>query len=71
VVTGVGISQGGADYDHFRVFGKSPCEKFSRATFSPARMSRWSISGDSDAGPMVATILVLWIGNGEFMGVVG
>ena len=38
---------------------KSPCEKLSRATFSPARMSRSSISGESEAGPMVATILVL------------
>ena len=38
---------------------KSPCEKLSRATFSPARMRRSSISGESEAGPMVATILVL------------
>ena len=28
-------------------------------TFSPARMSRSSISGESEAGPMVATIFVL------------
>ena len=46
---------------------KSPCEKLSRAMFSPARMSRSSISGDSDAGPMVATILVLWLGNNIVM----
>ena len=38
---------------------KSPCEKFNRAMFSPARMRRSSISGDSEAGPIVATILVL------------
>ena len=43
---------------------KSPCEKLSRAMFSPARMRRSSISGDSEAGPMVATILVLWSGSG-------
>ena len=42
---------------------KSPCEKLSRATLSPARMRRSSISGDSEAGPMVATILVLWFGS--------
>ena len=42
---------------------KSPCEKFNRAMFSPARMRRSSISGDSEAGPMVATILVLCAGN--------
>ena len=36
-----------------------PCEKFSRATFMPARMRPSSISGEFDAGPMVATILVL------------
>ena len=42
---------------------KSPCEKLRRATFSPARMRRSSISGDSEAGPMVATILVLWFGS--------
>src|SRR5262249_2251417 len=37
----------------------SPWEKFSRATFIPARIMRPSTSGDSDAGPMVATIRVL------------
>ena len=42
---------------------KSPCEKLSRAMFSPARMRRSSISGDSEAGPIVATILVLWSGS--------
>src|SRR5438094_7478840 len=44
-----------------------PCEKFNRATFIPARMSRASISGDSDAGPIVATILVLCAGSAAFM----
>src|SRR5207247_8505812 len=44
-----------------------PCEKFNRATFIPARMSRVSISGDSEAGPIVATILVLCAGNAAFM----
>src|SRR5438876_1742168 len=44
-----------------------PCEKFNRATSIPARMSRASISGDSDAGPMVATILVLCAGSAAFM----
>jgi Ribonuclease HepT-like len=42
---------------------KSPYEKLSRAMFSPARMRRSSISGDSEAGPIVATILVLWSGS--------
>src|SRR6266571_3817467 len=46
---------------------KSPCEKFNRATFIPARTSRISISGDSDAGPMVATIFVLCSGNAAVM----
>jgi hypothetical protein len=42
---------------------KSPWEKLSRATFIPAR-SICSITGwDSDAGPMVQTILVLFGGN--------
>src|SRR5918996_1215923 len=44
-------------------FERCPCEKFNRATSSPARMSRTSISGDSEAGPMVATILVLCAGS--------
>jgi len=42
---------------------KSPCEKLSRATFIPARIRRSSISGESEAGPIVATILVLWSGK--------
>ena len=42
---------------------KSPWEKLRRATLSPARMRRSSISGDSEAGPMVATIFVFWIGS--------
>src|SRR5687767_11921873 len=49
---------------------KSPCEKFSRATLRPARMRRASISGVSEAGPMVATTLVLWAGNDAVMKVV-
>ena len=35
-----------------------PWEKFSRKTFTPARMSFSSISGLREAGPMVATIFV-------------
>ena len=35
-----------------------PCEKFSRTTSTPARIMRSSISGEDDAGPRVATILV-------------
>src|SRR5207237_3896196 len=42
-------------------------EKFNRATSIPARMSRASISGDSDAGPMVATILVLCAESAAFI----
>src|SRR4030095_9070262 len=42
---------------------KSPWEKLSRAMFSPARMRRSSISGDSEAGTIVATILFLWSGS--------
>ena len=53
--------------NNFRVFGRLPCEKFNRATSSPARISRASMSGDSDAGPMVATILVLCAGSAVFM----
>jgi hypothetical protein len=34
----------------------SPCDKLRRAAFIPARMSRAIISGESLAGPMVATI---------------
>ena len=36
-----------------------PCEKFSRAMFMPARIICSSTAGELDAGPMVATILVL------------
>ncbi|SIN59029.1 Uncharacterised protein [Mycobacteroides abscessus subsp. abscessus] len=39
----------------------SPCEKFKRATFIPALISFSSISSDSDAGPIVQTILVFLI----------
>src|SRR5215469_14474181 len=42
---------------------RSPCEKLSRATFRPARMRRSSMSGVSEAGPIVATILVLLLGS--------
>src|SRR4029079_6380682 len=42
---------------------KSPCEKLSRATFRPARISRSITSTDSTTGPMVATIFVLWSGS--------
>src|SRR6185503_8803526 len=42
-----------------RCVSNFPCEKFSRATFIPARII-WSSTGtELDAGPMVATILVL------------
>jgi len=33
-----------------------PCEKFSRATSRPAVINFLSISGDSEAGPIVHTI---------------
>src|SRR5688572_17211404 len=36
-----------------------PCDMLSLATFMPARQRVWSTSGLSEAGPMVATILVL------------
>src|SRR5215469_6941708 len=42
---------------------RSPWEKLSRATSRPARIRRSSISDDSEAGPIVATILVLLTGN--------
>src|SRR6185503_6869479 len=35
-----------------------PCEKFSRATFMPARASSRTLSREDDAGPSVATIFV-------------
>lgn len=35
-----------------------PCEKFIRTTSTPARIMRSSTSGEDDAGPSVATILV-------------
>src|SRR5262245_25872079 len=41
----------------------SPCEKFTRATFIPAAMSCSSTSCDSEAGPMVQTILVFFSGR--------
>jgi hypothetical protein len=37
---------------------RSPWEKFSRAASMPARMSLAIITGELDAGPMVAMILV-------------
>jgi hypothetical protein len=43
---------------------KSPCEKLSRATFMPARINFSKTSGESEAGPMVHTILVLLAGKG-------
>ena len=39
-----------------------PCEKFSRTTSTPARIIASSTSGDEDAGPRVATILVARMG---------
>jgi hypothetical protein len=44
-------------------WSKLPCEKLSRAIFMPARIRLSNISGEFDAGPMVATILVLLLGN--------
>ena len=41
-----------------------PCEKFSRNTFTPARISEASVSREAEAGPRVATILV-WRRGGE------
>src|SRR5262245_2795470 len=40
---------------------KLPWEKLSRATLRPERMRRSSMSGESEAGPIVATILVLCV----------
>jgi hypothetical protein len=37
---------------------KLPWDRFSRATFMPACSMAASVSGASEAGPMVATILV-------------
>src|ERR1051325_5138495 len=48
-------------------FEKSPWEKFRRATFRPALIRRSSISFDSEAGPMVATIFVLCAGKAVLM----
>jgi hypothetical protein len=47
----------------FLWLGKSPWEKFRRATFMPARIIFSMISWESDAGPMVQTIFVLFIGR--------
>ena len=46
-----------------RWVSKEPWEKFRRATFMPARIICSMISGVSEAGPMVQTILVLLGGN--------
>ena len=46
---------------------KLPWEKLSRATLTPAWINRANISGDSEAGPMVATIFVLCERKGAFM----
>jgi hypothetical protein len=43
---------------------KSPWEKLSRAMFMPARIILSRISNESEAGPMVHTILVLLAGKG-------
>ena len=42
---------------------KEPWEKFKRATFMPARSICSMTSGESEAGPMVQTILVLLVGS--------
>jgi len=46
---------------------KAPWEKFTRATLMPARSRRSMTSGDSEAGPMVHTIFVLWAGSVTFL----
>jgi hypothetical protein len=43
---------------------KSPWEKLTRAIFIPAWIIRSRTSGESEDGPMVATILVLFTGKG-------
>src|SRR5204863_7252566 len=47
----------------FRCVSKSPWEKLRRATFIPARSICSNTGGELDAGPIVATILVLCGGN--------
>jgi hypothetical protein len=41
----------------------SRAKKLSRAMFMPARITLSNISGEFEAGPMVATILVLCAGS--------
>jgi hypothetical protein len=45
---------------------KSPWEKFRRATFMPANIICSRICGESEAGPMVQTSLVLLGGKAMF-----
>src|SRR5881394_1108927 len=59
-----------AAFDAARMFSmfcrcaeNSPCEKFRRATFMPARSICSRTGGALDAGPIVATILVLLGGS--------
>src|SRR3954470_24725752 len=47
---------------------KSPWEKFNGAPLTPAQIRRFNIWGDSEAGPIVAPIFVLWSGRLDFMG---
>jgi len=45
---------------------KSPWEKFNRTTFIPASIICSNICDESDAGPIVQTILVLFAGKGIY-----
>jgi hypothetical protein len=45
-----------------------PCEKFSRTTSTPAAIRRCITSGEDEAGPRVATILVRRVMGGAFSG---
>jgi len=52
-----GSLRGPNAFDVLRHDRRVSVREVERATLSPARMRRSSISGDSEAGPMVATIL--------------
>jgi hypothetical protein len=42
---------------------QSSMAELSRATFIPCRINRSKTASDREAGPIVHTILVLWVGN--------
>ncbi len=50
---------------------KSPWEKLSLATFIPARIICSITSGNREAGPMVQTNFVLWVGQATFRALFG